>query len=61
MWNCGEIYPVLIFRTRAIVSTNPGLTGIILGMYIGDTLLTLLDFIWHINWYSPWIDTLELI
>ena len=42
-------------------SPNPGLTGIILDMSLSNPLGSLIDYIWHINWYAPWIGTWKVL
>ena len=38
-----------------------GLTGTILAMYLGNTLVSLIDSIWHINWCGTRIDNYQLL
>ena len=94
MWNCGEIYLALIYRTRATLPvskeplsawyflfftpnvdsfvvvlslesmfeySNPVLTGIILGMSLGNSLEYLIDSISHIHWCGHWIETWKFL
>ena len=42
-------------------SPNPVLIGIILCMSLVNTLGSLIDYIWHINWCGPWIGTVKLL
>ena len=42
-------------------SPNTGLNGIILAMSIGNTLVYLIDYIWHINWCVTCIGTWKIL
>ena len=42
-------------------SQNPGLTGIILEMSLGNNIGSLINYIWNINWCVPRIGTWKLL
>ena len=44
-----------------INSPNTGLIGIILEMSVWNLLVSLLEYIWHINWCDPWLGTWQLL
>ena len=51
---------LLIPLVYPLESPNIGLTGIILGMDIVNTLGYLIDYICNINWYGPCLGALQL-
>ena len=56
-----EVLPLGLTLGSPIDYLNPGLTGIILDMYPGNPLLSLIYYIWHINWCGPWLVTWKLL
>ena len=65
MIGTGEGYLVGLSLGLPLVSpfeyTNPWLTVIILGKSFWNSLGFLLDFIWNINWCSPWLGTWQFL
>ena len=52
---------LLIPLVYPLESPNIGLTGIILGMDIVNTLGYLIDYICNINWCRPWLVTCKFL